>query len=98
MAASITSSGTFTTLQTNLVPLAENVANAQAIALNINPNDLLTIVPEIQQMIRVFQDGWGAQVGTNVHLDFWATMVLLQKFFTGYVNQGVTRPPATALG
>jgi len=98
VAASITSSGTFTTLQTNLAPLQENQANGQLLALNINPNDLGTIVPEIWQTINVFQKGWGAQVAAGVNLDYWATAVLLAKFLTAYINQGVTRPPTTPLG
>ena len=98
MAGVVTGSGTFTTLQTNLVPLQENQANGQLIALNINPNDLLTIVPEIWQTINMFQKFWGAQVGANINLDYWATAALLQKFLTAYINQGVTRPPTTPIG
>lgn len=86
MSATFTTVGTFTPLATNLVPYQDTVAGNQMIAPVISQLDLATLPDEVHQMILNFQAGWGAALGTNARLGYWATVALLQKFLTNYIN------------
>lgn len=90
MAATLSSSGTWTGLSTTLTDF-EDTAKPIPGSITIHPTDLATIPDEIRQMIRLAQDGWGASIGAGKRLDFWCTVTLLEKFFSAYRALGVPR-------
>ena len=80
MAATISSSGTWTTLAT-VLPLA--TGPSVPTLTNIDPNDTRTPISEVDQMIRLVAAGYN----TN----YWAACVLLQNQLTALQNGAVPK-------
>src|SRR5436853_4394124 len=87
----------WTTLLTNLAPVAEDVIGNRLEAVKLNPGDLAVSVPpgspftanlpsEVRQTVDLFARGFGAALGTNKKLGHWATALLLRDMLTAYVN------------
>jgi hypothetical protein len=90
--AQLSSTGTWSPLATNLVPMQDINVGSQLVAFNIAPADLLNPPDEVRQLIRLAQDGWGGLIGSGNRLGYYATVVLLREFFTAYGNLGTPRP------
>ncbi len=89
--AAQTDSGTFTALSTNLAAIEDSAIGGATHDVAIHPNDLDTIPDEIQQVVHMFQKGWGAQLGAGQRLGLWATVALLEKFLQAYKQRGAPR-------
>jgi hypothetical protein len=98
MSAVLSAAGTFTPLATDLTKFADTNGDlAGGGALPIAPTDLQTEPDEIRQLVRVFQDGWGAQLGTNKRLDYWATCLLVEMMLKAHrESNGRPRPGSLA--
>ena len=90
MSATLSSSGDFTGLATDLSGY-EDVDRPAHLTVNIAAADMQTPPTEIADMIRLFQDGWGALLGAGKRLDFSVTVRLLELFLQSYKNQGLPR-------
>ena len=92
MAATLSSTGTWTPLKTDLTQVDITKVGAQMVTQFLNGKDLDPVPQEIQQIIELAQAGWGAQNGTNHLLGYWATVVLLRDMLTAYIGVGVPNP------
>lgn len=83
MPSALTYTGAWTGLTTDLTPYADTALSPPT-RIAIHPNDLRSIPDEIRQMVRLVQDGWGANLGTGLKLDFWSAYKLLKEFLDAY--------------
>jgi len=88
--ASLSSTGAFTGLATDLTPY-EDTQRPSVVALKMAGVDLQTPPDEIRQMIRIFQDGWGALLGSGKRLDYWVTVRMLELYLQTTKNDGIQR-------
>ena len=90
MAATLSYTGTPTGLATDL-SLYEDVLKPSHLTLNVNPADLESLPDEIRQLVDVFQQLWGNQIGSGKRLEFSVTIRLLELMLQAYKGIGLPR-------